>query len=150
MEIYKIIDSLEELIEKSASVPLSGKCLVKKEDVLEIVRNLRLKLPDEIQEAARLTADKENVVKNAEIEAQRIIKDADDAFNELVDEHEIISAAYKKANVIITGAEQNAEDIKRGTYEYVQKLLETVESNLYGTLNTLNSNKREIQSFIEE
>ena len=149
MEIYEVIEELEELIEKSVSVPLSGKCMVNKEDVLEIVRKLRLKIPDDIQEATRLINDKENIVKSAEVEAQKVLKDADVRFNEIVDEHEIISSAYKKANDIVNAAQQNASEIKKGTYEYVEKLLETVETNLYGTLNTINSNKREIQSFIE-
>ena len=149
MEIFDIIDELEELIEKSASVPLSGKCMVRKEEVLEIVRNLRLKIPDDIQEATRVITDKENIVKSAETEAQKILKEAEVSFNEIVNEHEIISSAYKKANDIVNAAVQNATEIKKGTYEYVEKLLETVETNLYGTLNTINSNKREIQSFIE-
>ena len=149
MEIFGIIEELEELIEKSVSVPLSGKCMVHKEEVLEIVRKLRLKIPDDIQEAIRVVTDKENIVKGAETEAQRVLKDAEARFNEIVDEHEIISSAYKKANDIVNAAQQNASEIKKGTYEYVEKLLETVETNLYGTLNTINSNKREIQSFIE-
>ena len=149
MEIYEIIEALEELIENSVSVPLSGKSLVNKEEILEIVRKLRLKIPDDIQEAIRVIKDKENIIIGAENEAQRVLKEAEIKFNEIVDEHEIISAAYKKANEIVAIAQQNANEIKQGTYEYVEKLLETVESNLYDTINTINSNKREVQSFVE-
>ena len=51
MEILAILETLEDVIEKSVSVPFSGKCMVDKEEILEIVKEMRLKLPDDIKQA---------------------------------------------------------------------------------------------------
>ncbi|HPZ05572.1 MAG TPA: ATPase, partial [Clostridiales bacterium] len=51
MEILSILETLEDLVEKTVSVPFTGKCLVDKEEILEIVKELRLKLPDDIKQA---------------------------------------------------------------------------------------------------
>ena len=146
MEILKIIDELEDLFEGSVSVPLSGKCIVDRMEVLEIVRKLRLKVPDEVQDAIRIIEDRENIIKMAEVEAQRIINSADDRFDELVDDHEIISAAYKKANEIVSAAQVSAHEIKKSSFNYVENLLEKAETALYDTIDTINANRNEMQS----
>jgi cell division septum initiation protein DivIVA len=147
MEIYELIDALEEIAESSAPIPMTGKCLVNREQVLELTRQLRLKLPDEIKDAAKIKEDKDNIIKKAESEAQRILKGADAKFSELVDQHEIISAAYKKHNEIISAAQLSAHDIKKSAYEYVDKLLARAESLLGESLGTVSANRREIESF---
>ena len=147
MEISQIIDSLEDLLEGSPTVPLSGKSLVNKEEALDIIRKLRLRLPDEIKAAAKISADRENIIKMAELEAQRIIKDAGVRFDEMVDDHEIISAAYKKANEIVSSAEHKAFEIQNGSYEYADRLLEKVEILLIDTAETISINRNELQSF---
>ena len=149
MEIYQIIDSLEDLLEGSPSVPLSGKILVGKEDALEVIRKLRLRLPDEVKAATQVTEERDSIIKMAEIEAQRIIKDAEARFDEMVDDHEIISAAYKKANEIINSAQQKAYKIHSGSYDYVDSILEKVEAMLMDTAETININRNEIQSHRE-
>jgi hypothetical protein len=63
-----------------------------------------------------------------------------------VDEHEIISTAYKKANEIVSAAQLNAHEIKKGTFDYVEKLLEKVEGVLYDTVGVIDDNRKEIQS----
>ena len=147
MEILQIIESLEDVLESSPSVPLSGKTLVNKEEILEIIRKLRLRIPDEIKAAARISEDRENIIRSADLEAQRIIKEAEIRFDEMVDEHEIISAAYKKANEIIDAAQQKAFEIQNGSYEYADRLLEKVESMLMDTAETISINRNEIQFF---
>ena len=149
MEILQIIESLEDVLEASPSVPLSGKTLVNKEEILEIIRKLRLRIPDEIKAASKISDDKEHILSQAELEAQRIIKDAEIRFDELVDEHEIISAAYKKANEIVDAAQQKAYEIQSSSYEYADRLLEKVESMLMDTAETISINRNEIQFFKE-
>jgi len=51
MEMLSILETLEDLVEKSVTVPFSGKCLVDKEEILEIIKEIRLKLPDDIKQA---------------------------------------------------------------------------------------------------
>jgi len=142
-----LIDKIEELLESGAQVPLSGKRLVSVGDAVEVIRQMRLSIPEEIKEAAKLNEERDAIIKKAEAEAQRILKDAESKYTDMVDNHEIISAAYKQANEIVATAQESAREIKKGAYEYTGKLLEKIEEVLYETVETLTSNRREIESF---
>ena len=51
MEIFTLLETLEDMLEKSRSVPFSGKCVVDKEEILDIIKEIRLKLPEELKQA---------------------------------------------------------------------------------------------------
>jgi len=150
MDIYGLIDSLEELLENGAAVPLSGKRLVSVGDAVEIIRQMRLSVPEEINEARQIIADRDGIVKKAEAESQRMIKNAEAQYTEMVDNHEIISAAYKQANEIVATAQQSARELKKGAYEYTDRLLEKIERAISETAETLNANRREIESYRDQ
>ena len=147
MDIYQLIDSLEEILEKSAAVPLSGKRLVSVGEAVEIIRQMRLSIPDEIKEAARLNSDREGIIAKAEADAQRIVKDAEEQYAKRMDDNAIISDAYKQAGDIVAAAQESARGLKDEAYEYIGKLIEKMEDGIYETIETLNSNRREIEGF---
>ena len=149
MDIHLLIDALEELLESGSPVPLSGKRLVSVGEAVEIIRQMRLNIPEDIKEAEKILADRDDILSKAEAESQRMIKSAEDAYTEMVDNHEIISAAYKQANEIIANAQLNAQDMKAGAYEYTEKLLDRIEQVVYDTAKTVNANRREIESLRE-
>ena len=144
-----MIDSLEELIENGAAVPLSGKRLVAAGDAVEIIRQMRLSIPDEIREGLRIREESGDIILKAEAESQRIIKEAQAKYAELLDNHEIISAAYKQANEIVATAQASARELKRGAYDYTEQLLEKIEQAVFETAETINSNRREIEGMRE-
>ena len=145
-----MIDLLEELLENGAPVPLSGKRLVSVGEAVEIIRQMRLSISDEIKEAERIKSERDSIIKKAETDSQRLLKEAETKYSELVDNHEIISAAYKQANEIVATAQQSARELKLGAYDYTGKLLEKVEQVIFETVETLNSNRREIESYREQ
>jgi len=149
VDIHLLIDALEELLESGSPVPLSGKRLVSVGEAVEIIRQMRLNIPEDIKEAEKILADRDDILSKAEAESQRMIKSAEDAYTEMVDNHEIISAAYKQANEIIANAQLNAQDMKAGAYEYTEKLLDRIEQVVYDTAKTVNANRREIESLRE-
>ena len=46
MEIFTLLETLEDILEKSRNMPFSSKCIVDKEEVLDIIKEIRLKLRD--------------------------------------------------------------------------------------------------------
>ena len=51
MEIFELLETLEDIIEKSRNVPFSSKGIVDKEEMLDLIKEIRLKLPDELKQA---------------------------------------------------------------------------------------------------
>ncbi len=42
MEIFTLLETLEDMLEKSRGIPFSTKCIVNKDEILEIVKEIRL------------------------------------------------------------------------------------------------------------
>jgi len=145
MEILSILETLEDLVEKSVNVPFSGKCLVDKEEILEIVKEVRLKLPDDIKQAKWVKEERQRILLEAQKEANNTIKDAEGKIAALVDEHEITKKAYEQANEIISNAQKNAREIRLGTRDYADSVLDKVEEILKDTLDVIKMNREEIK-----
>jgi len=145
MEILAILETLEDLIEKSVNVPVLGKCLVDKEEVLEIIKEIRLKLPDDIKQAKWVKEERQRILLEAQKEANNIIKEAESKIASLVDEHEITKRAYEQANEIVANAQKNARDIRLGTREYADSILNKVEEILRDTIEVIKSDREELK-----
>ena len=145
MEILSILETLEDLVEKSMNVPFSGRCLVDKEEILEIVKEVRLKLPDDIKQAKWVKEERQRILMEAQKEANNTIKDAEGKIAALVDEHEITKKAYEQANEIISNAQKNAREIRLGTRDYADSVLDKVEEILKDTLDVIKMNREEIK-----
>ena len=74
MEIMEIIDMMEETIEKSPTVPLSGKIVVDKEDLLDYIQEMRLVFPDEVKEAKWVKEERERILAEAQTRSETMMK----------------------------------------------------------------------------
>jgi vacuolar-type H+-ATPase subunit H len=145
MEILAILETLEDVVERSVNVPVVGKCLVDKEEILEIIKEIRLKLPDDIKQAKWVKEERQRILLEAQKEANNVIKDAENKIASLVDEHEITKKAYEQANEIVTNAQKNAREIRLGTREYADSILNKVSEILRDTLEVVETNREELR-----
>ena len=145
MEILTILETLEDVVERSIGVPFSGKSLVDKEEILEIIKEIRLKLPDDIKQAKWVKEERQRILLEAQKEANNIIKDAENRIMSLVDEHEITKKAYDQANEIVSNAQKNAREIRLGTREYADSVLNKVEEILKDTMEVIQVNREELR-----
>ena len=103
--IEQIIDEIDEFIESCKFQPLSAtKIIVNKEEIEELLRELRLKTPDEIKRYQK-------IISNKDAKADAIIADAQAKAQELVTQHEIMQKAYAQANDTINAANKQAQEI---------------------------------------
>ena len=77
MEIFQLLDNLEDLIENSKKVPLSDKSMIDKEEILEVLKEIRLKLPDELKQAKWVKEERERILAEAQKEADDVVKEAE-------------------------------------------------------------------------
>lgn len=146
MELLELLDQIEEIIESGTNVPFTGgKCLVNRDEVLEILQEIRLRLPEDMKHAKRIVEEKERILAEAQQEAENIINNAESRIAALVDEHEITKKAYEQAEVIISNAKKNAREIRLGTREYADSILSKVEDILEETLDVIKMNRQELK-----
>ena len=111
-KIEQIITEIEEYIDNCKFQPLSTtKIVVNKDDIDELLAELRLRTPDEIKKYQKIIANKDAILNDAKERSEAMIAEATAHINQLVSEHEIMQKAYNEANQIIEQAQQQAQDI---------------------------------------
>ena len=145
MEIFTLLEELEDLLEKSKVLPFTHKSLVDKEEILEIIKEIRLKLPDELKQAKWIKEERQRILVEAQNEADGIIKEAENRIISMIDEHEITRKAYEKKVEIIETANEMSREITKGTKDYADNLLSNVEGALEEALKVIRNNREELK-----
>ena len=110
--IEQIIDELEEYIESCKPKFMSNsEIIVNKDEIDDLIRELRMKPPDEIKRYQKIISNKEAILNDAREKAEKLINEATIHTNELISEHEIMQQAYAQANEVVTMASQQAQEI---------------------------------------
>lgn len=110
--IEQIIEEIEEYIDSCKFQPLStSKIIVNKDQMDELLRELRMKTPDEIKRYQKIIANKDAILADAQAKAESLIEDAQIQTTELVSEHEIMQQAYAQANEVVMIATKQAQEI---------------------------------------
>jgi cell division septum initiation protein DivIVA len=144
MELFTLLETLEEMLENSKTVPFSGKAIVEKEEILDIIKEIRLKLPDELKQAKWVKEERGRILVEAQKEADDIVKEAENRIISMIDEHEITRKAYEQKAQIIETANEMSREISKGTKDYADNLLEKIEVVLEDALKTIRNNRKEL------
>ncbi|MBS4536095.1 ATPase [Clostridium sp. D2Q-14] len=151
MDLLKLLNEIEDILEESSTIPLSGKSLVDRHELLEIIKEIRIKLPDEIKQAEWIREERQRILAEAQKESETIINEAKLHIEEMIENDEITKKAKERSDEIISKAQNNAKDIRLGAKEYADELLKTVQGELasfekeIGTLiKTLEENRNEL------
>lgn len=110
--IEQIIEEIEEYVESCRFQPLSTtKIVVNKEELEELLRELRLKTPDEIKRYQKIISNKDAILADAQAKADAIIAEAEAKAREMVSQSEIMQQAYAQANETVNNANAQGQAI---------------------------------------
>ena len=149
MEIFTLLETLEDILENSKTVPFTEKSIVEKDQLLDIIKEIRLKLPEELKQAKWVKEERQRILVEAQNEADEIIKEAENRIISMIDEHEITKKAYDKKTEIIADANEMYREITQGTNDYVDGILANIENNMLELGKSLNGVEMTIQNAIE-
>jgi cell division septum initiation protein DivIVA len=111
-KIEQLIDEIEEYIDGCKYKALSNtQIIVNKEEIDELLRELRLKTPEEIKRYQKIINNRDAILADARTKAAALIDEATVRTDELINEHEIMQQAYAQANEVVTLATNRAQEI---------------------------------------
>ena len=149
-KIEQIIAEIEDYVDNCKLQPLSSsKIIVNRNELEELIDELKANIPDEIKKYQRIIANRDAILKDAQDKAEEMIKKANEMTAQLVSEHEIMQRAYKEANSVIEDANAQADDImdnaieestalKSATNQYLDEALLTIQNILNTSIEGLN------------
>ena len=165
--IEQLIDEIEEFIDNCKYKAFSTDVImVNKAEIDDLLRELRMKTPEEIKRYQKIITNKEAILNDAKQKAQELLNNAAVQTNELVSEHQIMQQAYEQANEIVEMATRQAQEIldnatieanavKSAAMQYTDSMLANLESVLKELIataardyNTLVGNLQEIENIV--
>ena len=178
--IEQIIEEIEEYIDNCKPQTFSSsKIIVNREEMEELLNELRVKTPEEIKRYQKIISNKEAILADAHAKADAIIAQAQIKTDELVSEHQIMQQAYAQANEVVMiatkqaqeildNATNDANNIRMGAMQYTDDILRNLEntishsmdaakarheayvSSLQGFLDVVTANRAELNPTAEE
>ena len=145
MEIFTLLETLEDILEESKGVPFSNKAIVDRDEILDIIKEIVLKLPDELKQAKWVKEERDRILVEAQKEADDIVKEAENRIISMIDEHEITRKAYEQKAEIIETANEMSREMTKGTKEYADSILQGIEVALEDALKVIQNNRKELQ-----
>lgn len=139
-KLEQMIDEIEDYINGCNYVPLSNtKIIVNKEEIEELLSELRDRTPEEIKRYQKIISNKEEILNAAKDQADKLLARTTQVSNEMVSQHEIMQQAYAQADQIVKLATQQAQDtvdgaiveanqIRAAAMEYIDKAMGELES----------------------
>ena len=114
MNVNELLDTIEDLLEESTGMPLSGgKRIVDVEQIRDYLDDIRANLPVELRQAQSIVGDRAQLIESANAQAQAIVKKAEERARILVSEAEIVRAAQQRASEIVSAAQTEARTVRQ-------------------------------------
>jgi vacuolar-type H+-ATPase subunit H len=137
MDIQHLVDRLEDLIDEGRHVPFSRFTLIDEERALEIIDQMRISVPEQIEKASRLINQRDRLLAQANEEATRVLNLARERGEELTQRDAIVQTAQNRAKNIIAQARHEAETIRTDADTYVLEVLKELEDQLMHNLSVV-------------
>lgn len=144
--IEDMISEIEIFVDSCKFQPLSStKIVIPKEEMMSMLKELRVKMPSEIERCQKIMRNKDAIMADARSQAEQVVADATNEAFSLVDQHEIVELAQVNAQEIINqaqttaqemleSAKRDADDIRLGAMHYTRNTLMEVEEFIQSTL----------------
>lgn len=130
MRVLELLEEIEEIVDTAAGFPLTGKIMVDSQELLEIVREIRAELPDEIQQAQWIKNERERIIAEARTQYEAVIEDAQKQADALVENNDITVKAKMRADELMRVTENTAKQLKIGTYDYLDGILYSFQGKM--------------------
>lgn len=145
--IESLLDELYDIIDKGWALPLSGgKVFVDGDEARQILDEVRDQIPDEIRKAQAIVADREQILSEAQREAETIVRVAEEKAKALVNQEEIVRQAQAKANDLIMQGQAKFKEMRKASNEYIDDLMRRSDEALAETLAELRKTRQNIKA----
>lgn len=146
MDIQHLVDRLEDLIDEGRHMPFSKYTMIDEERALELIDQMRISIPEEIEKSSRILSTRDRILAQANEEAARVVQLARKKGEEMLDQEVSVQAAHNRAANIIEQARLEAENIIADADKYVLDELQRLEQHLIKTLTVVRNGMVELSN----
>ena len=142
-----LIDMIYERIEEAKAPALKpSMSIVDRDELLDLLDELRAQLPAEIKRSQELLAAREKFVEETKREAERVLRQAELDARAKVSESEVMYAAKEKARQIVTRAEERSRQLYQVANSYAEDALARTEEAVQAALDEVKQSRVRFRS----
>jgi len=150
MDILALIDRIEELVDSGRNMPFSGSKIVDPEKVYELIDEIRAQFPDELKQARWIVKERQEMLEEAEKEANRVLEEAKSRAESIASEQEIVKLAEQQRADILDDARAREREIRLGAEDYADEMLANLEVNLGKLLTAVQRGRDRLQGKVAQ
>lgn len=122
IDILYLVGRLENLISTSRRVPLTNQILIKEADILSIIDQMQVSIPNEIKQARAIIHDKERILAQAQVDANKLVAQAQEKAEEAVHREGLLRLADEKAEQIKVEADAYVAETLRALRDHLTSI----------------------------
>lgn len=148
MNVIDLISSVEDILIEGQLPLIKTKSIVNIDELLEMLDEMKRQLPQELQAANHLRAEKNKLIIEAQQEAQKLLEDVAKEADKLVSESDITKNAYIKSKQILLEAQDEVEELKAGTVDYLSSKMDEISDKLISINTEMENSKNELKEYL--
>ena len=127
VNIIDLLEYLQDTIENSPKVPISGKTMVDRSEILDVIDQIINYLPDQFKKAQWILNERERILTEAKNEYDTVKKETAEMMRQSVENHDVVKEATIRAQEIISAAKRDAKTIRMGSRDYSDNILSELD-----------------------
>jgi hypothetical protein len=124
------IQQLEDMVKEAKSMPLSSSALLNRDELLELVEQMKKSLPEEVKQARWVVRDREELLAKARRDAEQIVERARAEQLEMATREEVVKRAHEESQRVVAEADEDARRMRLEAEDYVDAKLAQFENAL--------------------
>ena len=130
MDVLVLIDKLDDTVHNAKPVPLTDQVRVDKEEIYDILDQMRATIPEEIKQARWIVKERQEMLAEAKRECDRLLGEAREQATREASQTEIVKLAERQAQDILEDARRQARATRLEMEDWADSILSTLEVNL--------------------
>jgi cell division septum initiation protein DivIVA len=131
------LQQLEELVREAKSMPLSSSALLNRDEVMDLIKDMREALPDEIRQARWVVKDREELLAKARRDADAAVDEGRAEQLRLATHEAVVQRAKEEAERLVREAGDEARRLRLEAEDYADAKLAQFEASLQRILEEM-------------
>lgn len=150
MEILRLLDEFEAIIEECSRIPMTGKVVIHEDTLYNFFDRMRALMPETIREAEWVLRERDRILSEADKEAKTIVETAKSKLERIAGENEIVKLAKAQSDEIVENAKNVAKEITQGSFTYADEVMSNLQGQLEGYLQVVRNGREEIRKSVRD
>ncbi|MBQ1675456.1 MAG: hypothetical protein II069_05440 [Oscillospiraceae bacterium] len=150
-DVQRLVDILYGMVDEAKSAAFSSdRCILNRDEVLDLLDEIRGKLPLELKKAQELMRAREEYVNSAKKEVEKMLRQAETDAKSIVSDSETLQQARQKSTEIIRRAEERSRELYAAANSYTEDALRRTEEAIQMALSEVQESRTRFRAVSAE